>query len=155
MPSAGDVRDAGLIPGSGRSPWGGNRQPTPVFLPGEAPGQRSLEDHSPQGGKELDTTEWLSTLLLLLWPSFAGDTLSFDWREFSLCGTRFNTPLPFQGLTWFLGPREQPHAGERGSPRARPSAVWPAQRETNALSQNRDTTTARVPCTAFNEAFGF
>ena len=32
--NAGDIRDAGLIPGSGRSPWRRGRQPTPVFLPG-------------------------------------------------------------------------------------------------------------------------
>ena len=31
--NAGDLRDAGSIPGSGRSPGGGKRQPTPVFLP--------------------------------------------------------------------------------------------------------------------------
>ena len=35
--SAGDIRDMGSIPGSGRSPGGGHRQPTPVFLPGEIP----------------------------------------------------------------------------------------------------------------------
>ena len=35
--SAGDIRDMGSIPGSGRSPGGGHRQPTPVFLPGEFP----------------------------------------------------------------------------------------------------------------------
>ena len=34
--------DMGLISRSGRSPGGGNRQPTPVFLPGEFHGQRSL-----------------------------------------------------------------------------------------------------------------
>ena len=33
--NVGDIRDAGFIPGSGRSPGGGN---TPVFLPGECPG---------------------------------------------------------------------------------------------------------------------
>ena len=32
-------------------------QPTPVFLPVEAHGQRSLAGHSPQGRKELNTTE--------------------------------------------------------------------------------------------------
>ena len=31
--NAGDVRDAGSIPGLGRSPGGGAWQPTPVFLP--------------------------------------------------------------------------------------------------------------------------
>ena len=34
-------------------------QPTPVFLPGESHGQRSLVGYSPWGRKELDTTEWL------------------------------------------------------------------------------------------------
>ena len=34
--SAGDARDAGLISGSGRSPWRRAWQPTPVFLPGES-----------------------------------------------------------------------------------------------------------------------
>ena len=32
-------------------------QPTPVFLPGESRGQRSLADYSPWGRKELDVTE--------------------------------------------------------------------------------------------------
>ena len=34
-------------------------QPTPVFLPGELHGQRSLMGYSPWGGKELDMTEHL------------------------------------------------------------------------------------------------
>ena len=43
--NAGDVEDAGLIPGSERSPGGGNGNP--VFLPGESHGQRSLVGYSP------------------------------------------------------------------------------------------------------------
>ena len=39
---AGDTGDVGSIPGSGRSPGGGNRQPAAVLLPGESHGQRSL-----------------------------------------------------------------------------------------------------------------
>ena len=35
--------------------------PTPVFLPGESHGQRSLAGYSPWGHKESDMTEWLST----------------------------------------------------------------------------------------------
>ena len=34
-------------------------QPSPVFLPGESHGQRSLVGYSPWGRKELDTTEHL------------------------------------------------------------------------------------------------
>ena len=45
--SVGDVRDEGLIPGSESYPGEGQWQPTPVFLPGESPGQRSLAGYSP------------------------------------------------------------------------------------------------------------
>ena len=37
--------------------WRRKQQPTPVFLPGEFHGQRSLAGCSPWGHKELDTTE--------------------------------------------------------------------------------------------------
>ena len=36
-------------------PWRRAWQPTPLFLPGESPGQRSLEGYGPWGHKELDT----------------------------------------------------------------------------------------------------
>ena len=36
-------------------------QPTPVFLPGESHGQRSLVGYSPQGHKESNTTKQIST----------------------------------------------------------------------------------------------
>ena len=39
-------------------PWRRKWQPTPVFLPGESHGWRSLVGYSPRGRKELDTTEW-------------------------------------------------------------------------------------------------
>ena len=55
--NAGDVRDTGSIPGSGRSPWRRKWQPTPVFLPGESHDQRSLVGCSPQGHRESDITE--------------------------------------------------------------------------------------------------
>ena len=54
--STGDVRDTGLIPGSGRS-LEKSQAPTPVFLPGESHGQRSLVGYSPWGHKESDMTE--------------------------------------------------------------------------------------------------
>ena len=54
---AGDVRDVGLIPWVGKIPWRRVEQPTPLFLPGESHRQRSLVGYSPQGCKELDTTE--------------------------------------------------------------------------------------------------
>ena len=48
---------AGRYPRSWRRQW----QATPVFLPGEFPGQRSLVGHSPWGCKESHTTERLET----------------------------------------------------------------------------------------------
>ena len=61
--SAGIIRDAGLIPGweNLRPPRGGNGNPTPVFLPGKSPGQRSLVGYSSRGLKESDTTEHVCT----------------------------------------------------------------------------------------------
>ena len=56
--NAGDIRDAGSIPGSGRSPGGGHGNPLQYsFLTGESPGQRSLAGYSPYGHKESDKTE--------------------------------------------------------------------------------------------------
>ena len=55
--NAGEVRDVGLIPGSGRSPWRRKWQPTPVFLSGKSHGQRSLAGYSLLGLKQLDMAE--------------------------------------------------------------------------------------------------
>ena len=44
-----------------KMPWSGEWQPTPVFLPGQFHGQRSLVCYSPWGCTELDTTKQLST----------------------------------------------------------------------------------------------
>ena len=41
--------------------WRRKWQPTPVFLPGKFHGQRNLVGYSPRGGKELATTEHIST----------------------------------------------------------------------------------------------
>ena len=47
----------GFNPWVGKSPWRRALQLTPVFLPRESHGQRSLGGCSPWGCKELDTTE--------------------------------------------------------------------------------------------------
>ena len=44
-------------------PWRRKWHPTPVFLPGESHGQRSLVGYSPWGCKELDTTEHACTMI--------------------------------------------------------------------------------------------
>ena len=55
--SAGDTRDMGLIPGSGRSPGEGNSNPLQYSCLEDSHEQRSLVGYSLWGRKELDTTE--------------------------------------------------------------------------------------------------
>ena len=47
-------------------PWRRKWQPTPVFLPGESHGRRSLVGYSPWGRKKSDTTERLHLLIYLI-----------------------------------------------------------------------------------------
>ena len=54
--NAGDTRDLGSIPGSGRSLEEGMATHSSI-LAGESDGQRSLASYSAQGRKESDTTE--------------------------------------------------------------------------------------------------
>ena len=55
--SAGDGKRLGFDPWVGKTPWRRAWQPTPVFLPGESHGQRSLAGSSLYGHIELDTAE--------------------------------------------------------------------------------------------------
>ena len=55
----------GFDPWVGKIPWRTEWQPTPVFLPGEFHGQRSLAGYSPWGCKESDTT-WLHFIVYLI-----------------------------------------------------------------------------------------
>ena len=47
----------GFDPWVGKKPWRRAWHPTPVFLPGESHGQKSLAGYSPWGCQELDTIE--------------------------------------------------------------------------------------------------
>ena len=70
-------------PRVGKAPWRREWQPTPVFLPGESHGQRSLEGYSPWGRKESDTTERLT-----LWASRVPcDSAAHTRCEYPLCGS--------------------------------------------------------------------
>ena len=57
-------RRPGFDPWVGKIPWRREWQPTPVFLPGESHGQRSLAGYSPWGRQESAMTEHASTSLL-------------------------------------------------------------------------------------------
>ena len=62
--SACNMGDTRFNPWVGKSPWRRDWQLTPVFLPGEFHGQRSLAGYSPWHHKESDMTERLT---LSLW----------------------------------------------------------------------------------------
>ena len=51
----------GFDPWVGKIPWSGAWQPTPVFLPGESRGERSLVGYTDHGAAQSDTTEQLTT----------------------------------------------------------------------------------------------
>ena len=55
--NAGDMRDPGLTPGWGEISWRKKWQSTPIFLPGEFHGQRSMECYSLWEHRESDMTE--------------------------------------------------------------------------------------------------
>ena len=57
--SACQLRRPRFDPWVGKFPWRRKWQPTPVLLPGESHGGRSLVGYSPWGCKELETTERL------------------------------------------------------------------------------------------------
>ena len=58
--------DPGSIPGLGKIPWRRKWQPTPVFVPGEFHGHRSLAGYGPWGCKELDMTKQLTLSLYMI-----------------------------------------------------------------------------------------
>ena len=62
LANAGDIRDLGLIPGSGRSPGAGNGNPSSI-LAWEIPWTEGLPGYSPWGCKESDMTEQQNTLV--------------------------------------------------------------------------------------------
>ena len=68
--------ELGIHPWAGTIQWRRKWQPTPVILPGESRGQRSLAGYSPCSHKESNTTEWLTLSLSL------NSTCSFGlWRS--------------------------------------------------------------------------
>ena len=84
----------GLIPGLGRFPWRRAWQPTPVFLPEESHGPRSLAGCSAWGHKELDMTDGLK---LKLKQRPGRMVLNEGFPSPLLCSS-LRTPTPFLSL---------------------------------------------------------
>ena len=55
------MQETWFDPWVGKIPWRRKWQPTPIFLPEEFHGQRSLAGYNSWGHKESDMTEQLST----------------------------------------------------------------------------------------------
>ena len=75
-------RRPGFGPLAGEIPWRRTWQPTPVFLPGESHGQRCLVGCNPQGCKELNSAEWLSTSTY--WPHWCSSQQTVISRNLDL-----------------------------------------------------------------------
>ena len=66
----------------GKIPWRRERLPTPVFLPGESHGQRSLVGYSPWGQKESDRTERLTHALdTFIWLPAYHQFASYNYHQ--------------------------------------------------------------------------
>ena len=61
LPAVQEMQETRVLSLSKKYPLEEERQPTPVFWPGEPHGRRSLEGDSPWGCKESDRTEQFST----------------------------------------------------------------------------------------------
>ena len=99
-------------------PWRREWLPTPLFLPGESHGQRSLAGYSPWDDKETDMTEWLTlplfldqaltlgNLLASCWSSIQIKTYSVSiffvsqWGSFSFLSFMFSLEHYFAFITW-------------------------------------------------------
>ena len=77
--------------------WKKKWQPTPVFLPGESHGQRSLAGYSPQGCKESDTTEQLHFTSLHFEHLWHCLSLGLEWKLI------FSSPVATAEFSKFAG----------------------------------------------------
>ena len=101
-------------------PWRRKWQPTPVFLPGESHGKRTLAGHGPWGHRELDTTEVTEHMHTYLYMGFPGSSIdeesTFNAGDPSSIpgsgrspGEGTGSPLGFcsiLGLPWWLRGKE-------------------------------------------------
>ena len=142
--SACNAGDPGSIPGSGRSPGGGNGNPL-VFLPRKFHGWRSLVGYSPWGCKQSDTTErlhWFTGVLfsaedaeLRVWGSACVEApASAVMRSELLAHVRPATGEDFPGTPQRVQNVKSPFKGFLGSLWPRDHTWRTAMRETQVQS---------------------
>ena len=93
--NAGDIRQW-LQPLGREDPLEGTWQPTPVFLPGKAHGQRSLVGCSPWGRKEWDVTEWLGMHACAFWHLSTSAILKVRFQQ----SGRWSEKSGMETLSW-------------------------------------------------------
>ena len=71
LANAGNIRDAGSVPGLGRLPWRRKWQPTPAFLPGASYGRRSLVGYSSLDHRVRRDRSELAYTCLIIWVSIS------------------------------------------------------------------------------------
>ena len=81
----------GFDPWVGKIPWRREWLSTPVFLPVESHGQRSLVGNSPWNCKELDRTKWLTLSLTTIQP-WTRCQYPHGWSAKFICNPEINTP---------------------------------------------------------------
>ena len=106
IPAIGGRRRLWFDPWVRKIPWRRALQRTPLFLPGEYHGQRSLAGCSPWGLKESGVTEQLSTRAQSENPGFLNSISAFNphtlWGD-QICSPRHRLPRcsPYLTLTLF------------------------------------------------------
>ena len=104
--SASNGGGPGFNPWVGKIPWRRKWQSTPVFLPGESHGRKSLVGYSPRGRKESDTTEQLHLHLQWQigyweWEKGVHQGDSLIWEGPSTEMERKNKSRVEEGIVWF------------------------------------------------------
>ena len=84
-----------------KAPWRRKWQPTPVFLPGESHGQRSLAGNSPWIRKELDTTYQLNKSNLMQGSYFIGFSCFILSKQVKVSSSKYKIFFPFSFLCFF------------------------------------------------------
>ena len=95
--NAGDIRDAGSIPGLGKSLGERHGNPLKYSFPGESHGKRSIAGYNPWSHKELDMTERAHTHTHTHTHTYTYTTKKLSILKYSL-GPNLRPPHSTHGL---------------------------------------------------------
>ena len=100
--TAGDTRVVGFDPWVGKIPWSRKSQPTPIFLSGESPGQRSLAIYGPWDCEvERDWAQFANTLAYIILGVFIS-FLNFPNKYHTLKNYLLCNVIPYYVVYFFF-----------------------------------------------------